>query len=119
MRTALIAILALTVAPAVSASDNPVTMNLEELAKREGFVCGRDFLTMRYTGAEDIEHVGTGTMNMVDLVTIPKEAIREVWTWKDTRTSTIWLKRVGKWSSRSIGLSTSTSILLRQCLEND
>ena len=119
MRTALIAVLALTVVPAVSASDNPFTMNLEELAEREGFVCGRDFLTMRYTGAGDIAHLGTGTMDMVDLVTIPKEAIREVWTWKDTRTSTIWLKRVGKSLSRSIGLSTSTSILLRRCLEND
>ena len=116
MRSALIAILVLMAGSAVAANANPFK---EELAKREGFVCGRDFLTMRYTGADDIAHVGTGTMDMVDLVTIPKEAIREVWTWKDTRTSTIWLKRVGKSPSRSIGLSTSTSILLRQCLEND
>ena len=110
MRAALIImVLALTVGSDVVASDNPFT---EELARREGFSCSKDFVTMKHTTG--------GTFDQNLKITIRKTAVLEVWTWEDGRSS-VWLKGLGAGaeSSRILNISAATSAMARKCLEAD
>ena len=106
--TALIAVLALAASPTVAASDNPFTA---EIANREGFTCGKDFVTMKHTTG--------GSFDQGLKVTIRKTAVLEVWTWDDGQSS-VWLKGLGAdTASRILNISGATSTMARKCLEAD
>ena len=108
MRTALIAVLVLTAGSAVAANDDLTT---EEIARKEGFSCGGEFVTMRHT-----KH---GPFPPGIIITTRRTGIIEVETW-DEIGSTVWIKGLGVKAGkemRMVNISLATSTMLRKCLE--
>ena len=108
MRSALIAVLVLTAGSAVAANDSPFT---EEIARREGFSCGGDFVTMRHTKG--------GSFEPGVIITTRKARVIEVWTWDDGM-SMVWIKGLGgeaEKQTRAVNVSPATSTMIRKCLE--
>ena len=67
-----IAVLVLTAGSAVAANDDPFT---EEIARREGFSCGGDFVTMGHTKG--------GSFEPGIIITTRRTRVIEVWTWDE------------------------------------
>ena len=110
MRMVLLAALISLACSAVAKSDTHGQLTMD-LAKREGFVCGQDFVTMRHTKGGTFETEGL-------LLTIRKAAIYEVWTF-GSGGSSVWLKgKADKAPSRVVNISSATSTALRACLED-
>ena len=106
MRTALIAVLVLTAGSAVAANDDLTT---EEIAMKEGFSCGGEFLTMPHTE-------GRSFAPFIILTTRRTEVL-EVLTWADG-TSAVRIKGLGEEPMRRLNVSPATSTMLRKCLED-
>ena len=109
MRTALIAVLVLTAGSAVAANDDPIT---EEIAGKEGFSCGGDFVTIETKG---------GSFPPGKVFTILRTNFIEVVTWKGIGASIVWIKQIeintGKEEMRTMAISLATATMLRKCLE--
>ena len=100
----LIAVLVLTAGSAVAANDDLTT---EEIARKERFSCGGEFLTMRHTSL---------SFPMGRVITIRRTEVLEVWTW-DEIGSTVWIEGLGEEPMRLLNISLATSTMLRKCLE--
>ena len=111
MRTALIAVLVLTAGSAVAANDDLTT---EEIARKEGFSCGGEFLTMR--------HTTDGSFPPGIIITIRRTVVSEVQAYEDAGLgSMVWIEGFGINAgklSRMVNVSPATSIMLRKCLED-
>ena len=110
MRMALIAVLVLTAGSAVAANDDPFT---EEIARKEGFSCGGEFLTMR--------HTGHGSFRPGIIITTRRTGVIEVVAYEDAGLgSMVWIDGVGVNAGkemRMVNVSPATSAMLRKCLE--
>ncbi len=106
MRTALIAVLVLTAGSAVAANDDLTT---EEIARKEGFSCGGDFVTMGHT---------SNSFPMGRVITIRRTEVLEVWMWGDIEDgSDVWIKGFNEGLIRLLSISPAISTMLRKCLE--
>ena len=108
MHTALIAVLVLTAGAAVAANDDLTT---EEIARKEGFSCGGEFVTIRHTEG--------GSLVSGIIITTRRTGVIEVWA-GEGEGSLVWIRGLGgetEKQMRAVSVSPATSTMLRKCLE--
>ncbi len=113
MRTALIAVLVLTAGSPVAANDDLTT---EEIARKEGFSCGGEFVTMLMKAIPSVQG---------RVITIRRSNVIQVGSWvgEGDRSSSVWVRGAGisvgeELSIRGMRISLATATMLRKCLED-